>query len=153
MHSELEAIFDHAESRYLKPEELNILSQYVTSLPDRLETYRQLRDKELDIMQAVADELPNQLPNAETSHLERSIKNALLVLRYCAMAMLLNEEKFVKDRLLNWLSRTIQTYQTQEVDAVLYRLLNQQLTKILTTQQLNLLKPSLALAQNTLLTP
>jgi hypothetical protein len=151
MHQQLESLFDEAENRYLKPEELGVLSQYVDSLPQRLETYRQLRDQELALMQQVADQLQAAMPQESIETLERSIKNALLVLRYCAMAMLLNDTSFVQNRLLNWLSRTVQTYNTQAVDMALYRLLNQRLTQVFNPQQLSLLKPSLALAQSTLL--
>ncbi len=152
MHPQLETLFEQAESRYLKPEELNLLNQYVESLPERLETYRQLRDREVEIMQAVADQLTDQFPNEDTAILERSLKNALLMLRYCAMSMLLNDDSFVKDRLVSWLSRTVQTYNSQKTDAVLYKLLNQQLSKTLNAKQISLLKPPLTLAQTTLLT-
>ncbi|MDI9638139.1 hypothetical protein QQ054_35255 [Oscillatoria amoena NRMC-F 0135] len=151
MHPKLETLFEEAENRYLKPEELNVLSQYVESLPERLEVYRQIRDREIDIMQTVADRLTAQFPQESKETLERSIKNALLMLRYCAMAMLLNDEAFVKERLLGWLAQSIQTYKTQPIDSALYKLLNQQLAQSLTAKQINLLKPALVLAQTSLL--
>ncbi|MBD2070701.1 hypothetical protein H6F93_24840 [Leptolyngbya sp. FACHB-671] len=153
MHPQLEAIFDEAENRYLKPEELNLLGEYVDSLPERLEAYRNLRDRELKIMQSVADQLQLELPQQKVEMLERSIKNALLLLRYCAMGMLLNDETFVKERLLGWLSQTIQVYDTRSIDAVLYRLLNQRLKQALNPRHLTLLSPMLLLAQNTLQQP
>lgn len=153
MHPQLETIFDEAENRYLKPEELNILGRYVDSLPERLEAYRNLRDRELNIMQAVADQLQLELPQHKVEVLERSIKNALLILRCCAMGMLLNDEDLVKERLLGWLSQTIQVYDTRAVDAVLYRLLNQRLKQALNSKQLSLLNPMLLLAQTALQQP
>lgn len=151
MQPKLESLFEEAESRYLKPEELGLLSQYVESLPERLETYRQLREREIEIMQAVADQLTVQFKQETKETLERSIKNALLMLRYCSMSMLLNDESFVKERLLGWMCQTVQTYKTQNIDAVLYKLLNQQLSKTLNAKQISLLKPPLVLAQTTLL--
>lgn len=151
MHQHLETLFDEAENRYLKPEELKLLSQYVESLPQRMETYRLLRDQEIELMQQVADQLQAALPQEKTEALERSIKNALLMLRYCAMAMLLNDESFVAERLLNWLSRTMQAYDSQKIDATLYRLLNQRLTQVFNPQQMSLLSPPLLLAQKSLL--
>lgn len=153
MHPQLETIFDEAENRYLKPDELSLLGEYVDSLPERLEAYRNLRDRELKIMQSVADQLQVELPQEKVEMLERSIKNALLMLRYCAMGMLLNDESFVKDRLLGWLSQTIQVYDTRSVDAVLYRLLNQRLKQALNPRHLALFSPMLLLAQNTLQQP
>jgi hypothetical protein len=151
MHQHLETLFDEAENRYLKPEELKLLSQYVESLPQRMETYRLLRDQEIELMQQVADQLQAALPQEKTEVLERSIKNALLMLRYCAMAMLLNDESFVAERLLGWLSRTMQAYDSQKIDATLYRLLNQRLTQVFSPQQMSLLSPPLLLAQKSLL--
>lgn len=151
MHQHLETLFDEAENRYLKPEELKLLSQYVESLPQRMETYRLLRDQEIELMQQVADQLQTALPQEKTEALERSIKNALLMLRYCAMAMLLNDESFVAERLLGWLSRTMQAYDSQKIDATLYRLLNQRLTQVFSPQQMSLLSPPLLLAQKSLL--
>jgi hypothetical protein len=153
MHPQLETIFDEAENRYLKPEELNLLGEYVDSLPERLEAYRSLRDRELKIMQSVADQLQLELPQENVEMLERSIKNALLMLRYCAMGMLLNDEAFVQERLLGWLSQTVQVYDTRSVDAVLYRLLNQRLKQALNPRHLALLGAMLLLAQNTLQQP
>lgn len=151
MHQHLETLFDEAENRYLKPEELKLLSQYVESLPQRMEAYRLLRDQEIELMQQVADQLQAALPQEKTEALERSIKNALLMLRYCAMAMLLNDESFVAERLLGWLSRTMQAYDSQKIDATLYRLLNQRLTQVFSPQQMSLLSPPLLLAQKSLL--
>lgn len=151
MHPQLESIFDEAENRYLHSEELTILSQYVNSLPERLETYRKLRDTELDIMQKVADRLQAEMPNGEIAVLELSIKNALLLLRHCSMGMLVNDVGFVQNRLLNWIGQTARVYNTQTVDARLYRLLNQQLAQVFTPKQLSLLQPVLSTAQAALL--
>lgn len=147
MHPQIEALFDEAESRYLKPEELAVLSQYVDSLPARLTTYRALRDRELDVMQQVADQLQLELPQEKTEHLERALKDALLTLRYCAMGMLLNDEKFVKERLMSWLSGTMSLYNSQTINTVLYRLLHQRLTEVLGTQAMSFLTPPLMMAQ------
>ncbi len=151
MHPELEALLAEAENRYLKSEELKVLTEYVDSLPQRLETYRQLRDKEVEIMQAVVDQVPRYLPNQSVEAMERSVKNAMLMLRYCAMAMLINDENLVKERLVNWLSETLSLEESQELDKTLYKLLNQQLMKSLTPDQIKLIKSPLILAQTQLL--
>jgi hypothetical protein len=151
MHPQIEALFDEAENRYLKPEELTQISQYVDSLPARLDAYRALRDRELEIMQQVADQLQMAMPQEAIENLERSIKNALLVLRYCAMGMLLNNDSFVKERLLSWLSSTVGVFNTRTIDLALYRLLNQQLAQSLSSIHMSLLVPQLKLAQTVLL--
>lgn len=150
MHPHIEALFDNAESRYLKPEELNILSQYVESLPARLSTYRTLRDCELEVMQQVADQLQIELAQEKIEHLERALRNALLTLRYCAMGLLLNDESFVRERLMGWMSGTMRFYNSSTINAVLYRLLNQHLMEVLGPQPMHLLTPYLKLAQTLL---
>ena len=151
MHPQIDQIFDNAETRYLKPEELQCVTQYVESLPERLEIYRQLRDRELEMMQAVADQLQAQMPQEKQDNLERCIKNALLMLRHCSMAMLLNDESLVKDRFLSWVSQGVKVYNTEKIDTLLHRLLNQQLKQSLSPSQMSLLAPMLTLAQTALL--
>jgi hypothetical protein len=151
MHSHIEAVFDDAENRHLKPEELNALNQYVESLPNRLEIYRQLRDQEMSIMQPIANQLESQFQNEQVELLERCLKNALLVMRYCAMAMLLNDEAFVQNRLAGWLEQITKAYNTKPVDEVLYRLLDRRLREVFSPTQLGLLTPHLTLAQDMLL--
>ena len=84
MKTTLEALFNEPERHYLSAIELDQLSQYINTLPERIELYRQLRDQEVAIMQPVADALEKQLPQASTETMEQGIKQAVLVLRYCA---------------------------------------------------------------------
>ena len=151
MHPQIESIFDEAENRYLKAEELSVLTGYMDSLPQRMEAYQLLRDRELDIMQPIADLLQATLPKVSTTDIERSLKHALLSLRYCAMAMLLNDETFVQERLLNWLVKKIRAYNTHTIDVVLYPLLEQKLADVLNPTQLGFLMPFLTLVKENVL--
>ncbi|MFM7424349.1 MAG: hypothetical protein ACKO7W_05035 [Elainella sp.] len=151
MHPQIATVFDEPEHHYLKLEELKLLSQYVASMPERLDTYRNLRDRELEVMQAVVDQLEAEFPQESEQNLERCIKHALLMLRYCALSLLLNDETLVQQRFLNWVTPLAKTYGTKAIDTKLYRLLNQQLSKVLTAKQMSYLSPSLSLAQEALL--
>lgn len=151
MHPQIESIFDEAENRYLKPEELGVIGQYVESLPERLEAYSKIRDNEIAVMQAVADQLQSEFSSAKVEVLERCIKNALLVLRHCSMGMLLNDFTLIEERLLNWLVQNIQAYNTQQIDTALYKNLNQKLKQVLSPQQFALLQPMLHFAEERLL--
>ena len=150
MHKQIEALFEDAESRYLMPEELNVLSQYVHSVPSRLDVYRTLRDHEIQIMQPIADQLQREFPQVPVDKLERSIKNGLLALRYCAMAMLLNDESFLQDRVRGWLDQTSKVYDTHAIDTSLYRQLSQQLDQHLPPQQAALIQPLIKVVQDLL---
>ncbi|WP_448571080.1 hypothetical protein [Trichothermofontia sp.] len=151
MHPQIESLLDQAENRYLNPEELTLLDKYVSSLPDRLETYRRLRDQEVAIMQQAVDQLQAEMPHIQTVDLERSIKNALLVVRYCAMSMLLDDETFTKERLLSWLSRNVQVYNTQAIDRALYRHLEKSLTQALGPKSMSFLQPFLVMSRDAVL--
>ncbi|MEO0535102.1 MAG: hypothetical protein AAF215_14680 [Cyanobacteria bacterium P01_A01_bin.123] len=151
MNKHLETLFNEPEKSYLKAQDLNLLSQYVGSLPERIKVYRQLRDKELEIMQAVADDLQQQFPQVAEASLERSIKNGLLVMRYCAMAMLLDDPAFVVQRLNGWLKPITAVYDTQAIDRALYQHLTQQLAKRFTANQMKIIQGSLILAQSIVL--
>jgi hypothetical protein len=153
MHSKIAALFDDVENRYLKPEELTLVGQYVESIPARLDAYRALRDRELEVMQQVADQLQREMAEAPVADLERCIKNALLLLRCCAMGMLLNDETFVQERLLSWLNETLSVYNTRSIDMALHRLLNQRLSQVLSPKQISLVGPHIKKAQTLLLQP
>ncbi|MEB3293075.1 MAG: hypothetical protein VKJ24_07935 [Synechococcales bacterium] len=143
MQAILEEIFDEPDRRYLSGSEVGEISQYVKSLPERLMTYRTLRDRETQFMQAVADQLEVEMPTTITDVLEQSVRHGILVLRHCAMAMLMNDEQYLSDRLLNWLSETAQIHQTEASDLTIYRLMQAQLGKVLNPNQIMLFQPFL----------
>lgn len=153
MHPAIESIFDEAENRYLKPEELSVLNTYVESLPERMETYRCIRDKEIEVMQHVADQLEARFTDKSHAVLERCLKNALLVMRYASMSMLLNDESFLKNRLVMWLEETASVYETRDIDTALYQSLNQRLSEILTVDQVDLIRPHLTSAEKAVVSP
>lgn len=147
MNPKLDALFDEPEQRYLNADELSVLSQYVSSIPERMKAYRLLRDQEVALMQPIADALVQQMPEASEAALERSVRNGLLILRYAAMAMLMDDAVFVENRLRGWLPEMVKAYNTQAIDQKLFDLLNQRLAQALPPQQMSLLKPGLEKAQ------
>jgi hypothetical protein len=150
MNPTLEALFDEPEKRYLQPDELNVLSQYVSSMPERIKVYRQLRDDEVQTMQPVADQLQQRFTQVPEDSLKRSIQHGLLVLRYAAMAMLMDDPSFVTKRLQSWLPDMVAAYDTLAVDETLHQLLAQRLSSSLTAQQFALLSPALTVAKQLL---
>jgi hypothetical protein len=120
-------------------------------LPDRLQLYKLIRDREIDILQAVANQVPAELANVTDEELESGIKNLILVLRYSSMAMLLNDENFLKQRLLNWLEGIMSMRDMRRLNETLYKLLNQELKKQFSSTQLLLIQPLITAAQVTLI--
>ena len=150
MNSTIQSLLYDADERYLKASDIVAFKSYTSSLAQRLETYELLRDKEIVIFQPIANQLLAIFPDQQQD-LERSLKNWLAVLRYCAMAMLLNSPEFLERRLLEWLTDIVRVHQVQAIDTALYKALQKQLPQLLADKQYALLQPFLAQAAASLL--
>ncbi|MBT9312915.1 globin family protein [Leptothoe kymatousa] len=137
------------EKGYLNSQELANLGQYVGGLSERIRVYRQLREWEMNLMQELVDGLPGEVQN-DAEALEQSIKQAVLILRYAALGMLVDDANLGCRRLEGWLPTMVEVYQTQTVDALIHRALNQHLLRSLTPVQFALLQPALEAAQQLL---
>ncbi|WP_009630670.1 phycobilisome protein [Synechocystis sp. PCC 7509] len=150
MNANIQSLLYDADERYLKSGEIGALKSYTSSLSQRLETYELLRDQETTIFQPIANQLLASFPDQQHD-LERSLKNWLAVLRYCTMAMLLNNSEFLERRLLEWLTDIVRVHRTQAIDTALYEGLEKQIPQILADNQYSLLQPFLAQAAASLL--
>ncbi len=135
----IDSVFDEAENRYLKPSELKEVNVYVASLNERVMVYRLMRDRELTLMQTVADQLTKQLPNEPISRVEQSLKMAMLALRHSCMAMLTEDPNYLEQRFLPWLRESSEIHGTPVVDSLLYSALRQQLSQMFNDRQMALL--------------
>lgn len=147
MNPQLEALFIEPEKAYLRPDELNTLSRFVSSLPERINFYRRLRSEELTLMQTVADALQQQFPQESEERLKRSLKNGILVVRCAALAMLADDPNLVTNRLTTWLPEITEAYGIQAIDEALYRLIKQHFSERYTPQQMAFLSPGIEAAQ------
>ncbi|MGB3263206.1 MAG: phycobilisome protein [Microcoleus sp.] len=141
MHPEIEALLDRAENRFLKGEELIAFKRQIATLSQRLKIYEFLREKEASIFQPVANKLQETFPDEKEETLERSLKHWLLVLRYCSMAMLLNDRDFIEQRLLDWVSGIVEAHQTIKIEATVCNLLETRLKELLSEQARAILQP------------
>ena len=151
MYPDVETLLNQAEDHLLNPEQIKTFKLNITSLTKRLETYEILRDKEAAIFQAIADQVLALYAKENPKTLEQVLKHWILLLRYCAMAMLLNDHTFLQHRILGWLKGLSQTYQTQAIETSLCQSLQTHLKQILSPQQIALLHPFLEQAQANLL--
>jgi hypothetical protein len=140
MMPKIQELINQAQDRYLATDELGLMESYISSLPERLKLYKLIRDREIDL-----------LPNVTDADLETGIKNLILVLRYSSMAMLLNDENFLKQRLLNWLEGIMSMRDMRRLNETLYKLLNQGLRQQFSPPQLALIQPLITAAQVTLI--
>ena len=148
----IESLFDEADNRYLKPPALREVTLYITSLNERVSAYRLMRDRELKMMQTVADQLTTSLPDESVSHIEQTLKMAILILRHSSMAMLMEDTNYLEERFLPYLREIREIHATESVDALLYPALRNQLSQLFNDRQLNLLTPYLDQAQRVVVT-
>jgi hypothetical protein len=153
MHPELEALLHSAEEIYLEDSELQLFTQQIVSLSKRLEIYELLRDRETDTFQKVADRLQEAFPKENQKLLERALRHWILVMRYCVMAMLIDNPEFLQRRLLEWLTDIVKAHDLQTLENSLCQLLQMRLKKILSDEQWIILRPFVIQAQRTLSSP
>lgn len=139
----IETLFHEAENRYLKPEATAEVNQYMASLKERTGLYRTLRDQEVTWMQPIADELEQTFPAEQVTRLENSLRHALLSLRHCAMAMLMDDPTYLDLRFLGWFKESIEIHGTLDIDSHLHTAIRRQLSTTLNAQQFRLLTPFL----------
>ncbi|MCT7950638.1 phycobilisome protein [Ancylothrix sp. C2] len=151
MHPKIETLIEEAETRYLKPEEIEAFKQYAINIAQSLKTYEFLRENEVKIFQPIADQLVAAFPQVPQETLERSLKHWVLVLRYSAMAMLTNDAQYLETNLLDWLKGLVQTHQSMEIETKLYQLLQNQLKTLMAPPALALLQPFLSKSKTMLI--
>lgn len=139
----LDALFYEPQKAYLGSADLGKLSHFVSSLPERINFYRRLRNEEVVLMQSVADSLGQQFPQESEARLKRSLQNGILVLRCAAMGMLMDDTAFSTRRLSAWFPGIVEGHGTQAIDRALYPLLKQQFSGRFTPEQMALLSPGI----------
>lgn len=151
MDTALNSLIYAADDHYLSDADLVRLQKESQSLAERIEAYETLRDRELSILQTAADYLSEEFPSADSKLLERSVVHWLSILRYSAMAMLLNSPEFLNQRILEWMPDLVHAYQLQDIEKALYRLIQVQLKSSLSKEHQTLLEPFLTEAYATLI--
>ena len=143
MHSDLKNLLQQAEENYLEERQIKQFQIFTVDLAHRLKTYELLRDNEVEIFQPIADELTRAYPQQSSQLIEKALKHWLSIMRYCAMAMLLNNPEYLQRSVLEWLTDMVQAHQMQSVESTIYDLLLSQLQKMLSRQQFASIEPFL----------
>ncbi len=151
MQKDFERLFHRAEDHYLQAPEVGSFKKHLGLLQERLSAYRTLRDNEVAIFQAIANQLETELTDTPTASLEKALVHWLSVLRYSAMAMLLNNPEFLQYRLLEWLGDLVKAHELQTVETHLAHLLTSRLQALLSADEFKLLHPFLVQAETTIL--
>lgn len=140
MQVDITKILLQAEEHYLDGQEVEVFKSNTASLTKRLETYKYLRDQEIEIFQPIAAELSRVYPGENPQMLEKALKHWLSIMRYCAMAMLLNNSEYLHRSILDWLSEMVQAYEMQTIESTIYDSLLSRLKKSLPADQFSLIQ-------------
>ena len=151
MQKDFETLFYEADDHYLESSDLQSLRQGAVTLKERLKIYQSLRDKEIPIFQTIANSLVEAFPDENMQLLEQALQHRMSVMRYGAMAMLLNNPDYFRHRLLEWLTDVIHAQEMVEIETHIFENLIQGLEEILTMEQMVILTPFLKQAKITLL--
>jgi hypothetical protein len=146
----LENVLDRADGSYIKPEDLLTLDRSSASWQQRRKTYDLIQAKENIILEQVMQQIQSTAPNMAAKMTPDGVnkcnRDMALVLRYCATAMLLQDEELLKDRLLYWMQNIMVALQKQRLNNLLYQTLQKSVQENLPTENANLLLPYLAIA-------
>jgi hypothetical protein len=91
------------------------------------------------------------MPDLSPQVLDLCRRHLLLLLRHSAMAMLLQDENLLKERLLEWMEEEVRLYGLQRVYEVAYRIFQQELRDHLAPGELEFIRPLITQVQVALL--
>ncbi len=150
MPTHLESLRDRAEMDYLQSEDLQQFCQQTQALAERVALYEALRDRELAIFTAVVQQLQEAGSEASQQAQEQGLRHWVLILRYGALSMVLEQPQILQQLLQDWLARVVAAHQLGELCATLYPLLAHTLKQQLSADQFAYLEPYLAIAHQAL---
>ena len=151
MIDQLNLLFHAAEEGYLQDSDLQTFETIIDNLEERLNLYEKLRDSEDKLVQRLALNLEEGYPSEPPRRLQLALQHQVLVMRYCAMAMLIDDPDFLKYRLLEWLPEVVAAHDLQEILNSLDRFQQKRLKKFLSSAERELIDPYLQLAKDMIL--
>ncbi|MCJ2541709.1 phycobilisome protein [Thermostichus vulcanus] len=147
-------LLQNAEGRYLHPNELKSLHDYVEGIPKRVRIYQVLQSKESELLDRVIEKFQPMLPNLTRRHgvlaWERCRRDLSMVWRYCCMAMLLNDEDYLRDKLLYWLETILKSFKMRDECKPAYKLMLDSLPYVFGSEESEMIRPYLILAKTML---
>ncbi len=146
----LENVLDHADGSYITPDDLRTLDRAIASWQKRRQTYDLIQSKENAILDQVMRQIETKAPEVAAKVTvdggNKCNRDMALVLRYCATAMLLQDEDLLKDRLLYWMQNIMLALKNQRVNDFVYRELQKSVQDNLPKENADLLLPYIAIA-------
>ncbi|MBD1854427.1 MULTISPECIES: phycobilisome protein [Leptolyngbya] len=147
MLSQIQRLSQTTEGRYATDEELRFLAEYARSFELRVQTYQKLQASEAAIVQQVLAKMraidPTLLRNGSEDVTAKWKRDTLRVLRYSAVAMLLDDSETLRERFLFWFQTIMRAFNAQKSCGVTYTVMQEVVKQVLTPSEANLILPIL----------
>lgn len=150
INSLLEELANQSEGRYLTATELQPVQRYLKSFSNRLQTYNLLRDKADKLVQQALKKFLVLEPEIMQKHGKRCQYDMAQVLRYIALSVLRDDEKFFKENLFFWQANILTAYRQNNTCLTAYRCLQEVLSESLPAPAYQLIEPYIEIILQTL---
>jgi len=142
MLSQMQRLIAKLDGRYATDAELQFMQDYLTSYDLRLSAYIKLQNAESMILQQVYTRLQRShgklLRNGNEDMSAKWKRDTMRVLRYSAIAMLLNDPDALRERFLYWFQTIMKAFGVQESCAVTYQIMQEVVREYLTPAEATL---------------
>ncbi|KGF72047.1 phycobilisome protein [Neosynechococcus sphagnicola sy1] len=154
MLSQLEHLSRSTDGRYATDADLQFIADYVLSYELRLRTYTKLREREATIVQDVKGRIdtlhPQLFIRGNEDFTSKWQQDTIRVIRYTAIAMLLNDREALQEKFLFWFQTIMKAFKVQESCNITYQVMQEVVKKHFTPSEASLLCPILELNRNLL---
>jgi hypothetical protein len=150
LNTELRSLVIDAEDSYLQSSEIQRMKRQLSGLRQRLEVYEVLREFELEVFQAVADDLQSAYAGLDNQQTNRLLEDGIAILRYGAMAMLQDNPDYFQRQVLDCLPERANAYEIEAATLEMLRLILLHLNKRIPGTQVEVFQPYLEQAQRTI---
>lgn len=154
MLSQLERLTREIDGRYASDAELTFAIDYVRSFNLRVQTYQKLQELETTLVQQTYAKMraiePNVFSQGGTDLSAKWKRDTLRVMRYVAVAVLMDDTETFRERLLLWFQTIMRAFGAQHSCNLTYQVLQEVVQQSLTAPQASLVCPLLELSRRTL---
>ncbi|MBD2101162.1 phycobilisome protein [Leptolyngbya sp. FACHB-261] len=154
---EFKTTIQGADGRYLNADELVSLEAYLSSFALRMQTHQLLQEQESLIVERVMARYLRQDPKLDARFGagagEKCIQDMTEVLRYSAVALLRNDEEYLRENLLFWLQTIMRALEKQDTCNLAYGLLQEVITETLPADSARLANQYISIAHEMLGSP
>lgn len=154
MLSQCESLVQSTDSRYATDDELIFLLHYRKSYAKRLSLYKKIAHLEQSIVEATYQQIQKKVPqilrNRKQDISRKWKQDALRTIRYCAMAVLLDDPDNFREKYLLWFQTIMDAFNSRQSCDVTYSIMKEVVKEQFTPEELEMLIPMLQLVQETL---